>query len=123
MDNVGIIHFDFFESKTGMIFEEEVKPKLKKAWQKVPSPIKDVLIFCVIAIVFIQTALSVWSAIHSTIISAYDERWYELANPHMAERQAQIGTLQSQIQFIQSDVVETKTDVREIRVFLMGPKK
>jgi hypothetical protein len=106
-----------------MIFEEALKPKLKKVWQKTPEPIKQVLLICAVLIVITQTMITVWSAIHSAWISAYDERWYELARPHMNARDNQLTNIRAEIKIIGTDVADTKEDVRDMRVFLMGPKK
>jgi hypothetical protein len=106
-----------------MIFTDKIKETLSKIWDNTPDKIKYPLIIFASVIYAIHLTLMVYTAIRSEVISAYDQRWYELAQPHMTERDVQIKELSTSITAIKSDVSETKLDVREIRVHLMGPVK
>lgn len=106
-----------------MILTDKLKESMSKVWDKTPDKIKYPLLIIATVIYGIHLMLMAYTAIRSEMISAYDQRWYELATPHMNERQSQIQQLTTSISTIKDDVNETKLDVREIRVHLMGPIK
>ena len=76
-----------------------------------------------VVLITIYTIMVAWAAIRMELISAYDERWYQLDETQQRERTALIKTIQTDVSVIKKDQHDTSEDIREIRSYLMGARR
>ncbi len=92
-------------------------------WNALGKGSKWVFVAAVVLIITTYSLIVSWATIRMEVVSAYDERWYELDNKVGAERTALIRELKGDVGEIKSHQGEMRQDIREMRNALLNKYK
>lgn len=96
---------------------------MTEVWHTLSKSAKLMITFAGLLALGCYTLFISWATIKINLANAYDERWYYLDAQKQEERTLTINSIQTDITLLKSDFKNQRDDIRDIRSYLMGPKK